>query len=182
LRFPAHLVDLFTPTAARFASLEPWSAHQPSEVVAVSAREGGFERSLNLHEGAWRSDDKPLAASDDLRARELIRTLIKLRVRSFVTDKARPEHGLTPARASVVMRLRATDAGAGKELKLEIGGESPNGHYARVDGGAVVEVTAQVLGQVRELAGGPAAPAAAATSSDDDHDDFHDEHGHDHAH
>jgi hypothetical protein len=67
----------------------------------------------------------------------------------------------------------------GRELKLELGAETESGLRARIDGGSVYEVEKELLAQVRELAGGPAAPQEAAPAPEEDEfGHAEDHHGH----
>jgi hypothetical protein len=173
---------MFDPAPDRFATLEPWAAHQPSEVVAVQAREGAFNRSLSYGQGRWQAASAaPLSPEAELRVRELVKGLVKLRLRSYVTRQARPEHGLSSPRATMVLELKTEASKPASELRLEIGAESEHGNFARLDGGKIVEVTAGVLEQIRELAGGPAMPAPTPLPQPEHALDEHD-HDHEHMH
>jgi hypothetical protein len=166
LAFHPELADALDPSGNRFASLEPWGAHQPSEVVALEAHADALRRTLSVDQGRWLAPSKPpLDAEADLRVRELVKSLMKLRIRAFVADHPRPEHGLASPRAGVVLHLveargsareqnKDGNGGNGGDLRLEIGTESEHGAYARLDGSRVVELTAVTVAQVRELAGG----------------------------
>lgn len=184
--FPASLSDLLDPAPTRFTSLSPWAEQQPSEFGAIEARSEGadkLQRSLALVNGAWSVGGKALAPDAELRVREIVKTLLKLRTLAYVTERARPEHGLSAPRASSVFGRKAVADKPAPSLRLELGADSPRGLYARFDAGPVFEVEARVLGLVRELAGGAPSPVAvqdAGGAHDDDEDEEGEHHGHEH--
>lgn len=180
--FPSALADLLEPSATRFQSLEPWATRKPSEVIAVEAKAESFARALALGEGGWGVQGKALPASDEFRTRELVKLLLKTYALAFVTEQARPEHGLVSPQGAVTFTLQAADKKQ-VSLRLEVGAETPRGRYARFDGGAVFEVEPRVFGEILELAGGPPVSATVAPAAQpSDHDD-HEGHGHgDHDH
>ena len=185
LAFPPSSYDLLTPAEERFASLEVWAAHQPSEVQRVTARDAGKLRTWGVEGGAW----KPLSAASDAgvegaeRTRELVRALVDLRARAYVSPSPRAGHGLSASATDVELMLRN-----GKTLRLQLGAPTSAGAYARVNDRAVYEVEPDILGIIRELAGGARAPVEAPRSEAEqpDHGDEHDHddgpEGGDHAH
>jgi hypothetical protein len=179
--FPLALADLLSPFKARFASLEVWAGKQPSQVTGLDARDGSLARKLTCEQGAWRKLGSAAPLKEDQRVRELVRELIKLRVLSVVAEHTRPEHGLATSAAKLTFTL----AGAAPPLMLELGARTPRGWYARVDGGPVVQVGAEVQRALHELAGGspPPLPAAADAGGVEEHEaEDEDEHEHEHAH
>lgn len=177
VRFPGGLADVLTPTRARFASLEVWRAYQPSQIVRAEARAEGHQRSWALESGSWKLKSGDLGG-DVARLRELLRALIDLEARVYVSDEPRAAHGLTPGSGTLTLGLST-----GKTLTLTLGAATPKGAYAQVDGGAVIEVDAEVVGWLKELAGGPRAPVEPSEADEDDEDEHDRDHaGHDHAH
>jgi hypothetical protein len=173
VRFSAGVFDRLLPSAARYRSLELWAAHQPSEVVRVDVRAGARARTLAL-EGSWRSrGGEPI---DDGRVRELVRELVDVRAQSFVSEQARPAHGL----AQVTRRVELGLNSAGP-LALELGASTERGVYARVDGRAIVELSPATVALIDELAGGPRPPAPAQPSAPELEERDEDEE-HEHAH
>ncbi len=179
--FPSSLFDRLEPTPKRFHSLEIWAAYQPSQVVRVEATAEGRARTLALEGTSWRAlASSPQAAVDSERVRELVRALIDLRARAYVTDRERPAHGFTGVRPRIQLTLDK-----GGALSLELGASTERGAYARFDG-SVIEVGSEVSPMVSELAGAPRPPPArplpdARTESDDLLDDEHaqdDDHEH----
>jgi hypothetical protein len=173
-RFAGSLFDRLQPTRGRFASLEVWAARQPSEVVRVDAAASGRRRVSRLEGGQWSAGDAG-ATLDGERTRELVRGLIDLRARSFVSDAARPLHGLGPAQPHVTLTLQQ-----GGPLTLELGATTDRGAYARIDGQSVVEVGSEVIAIVQELSGGPRAPDEPSELIDtgDEEDELEHEHAH----
>jgi hypothetical protein len=189
--FSAGVFDRLQPSAGRFASLELWSARQPSEVLRVEASAGGRERVTALDAGQWRLADAgvaPASTLDSERVRELVRALVDFRARSYVSDQPRPGHGVgveahgvsarEPPRDVTRIKLGLRD---GSVLSLEIGGATDRGAYARVDGRSIVEVGAEVVAAIVELAGGPRAPPPVEEDEheEDEHEDAEHE-GHEH--
>jgi hypothetical protein len=171
--------------------------------VSVEAHVERQARSLALEAGAWHSLGKPLPTADELRIRELVKSLLKTRALAFVAEaggsareqgaeRLRPEYGFGAPRGSVVLGKRAVEArGSAREpnneagkaagaLRLELGADSARGVYARFDGGDVFEVGRAVLDLVRELAGGPRMPEPVPAKSEDEEGDELDLHHHDH--
>lgn len=178
--FPASLADRLAPVRTRFASLALWSGHQPSEVQRIEARDRELARTLALRDGAWQSES---GAVDSLRVRELVRALITARARAFVSEQPRANHGFASEPARVRLAL-----GDGSTLTVTLGAATPRGAYARIDEQRVVEVGSELLGLVRELAGGPravlAAPGQAEAPSglqpdlEEHEDEEHEDHEH----
>jgi hypothetical protein len=187
LAFPASAHDLLQPWSGRFATLEVWAAHQPSEVQRIEARDEGRSRLLVVDGGAWRAQGAASTPASDAgsidsdRTRELVRALIDLRVRAFVSEQARPAHQIA---STTQLKLALAQGGS---LSLELGGPTAAGAYARIDGKQVVEVERDTIAILRELAGGPRtllAPAAGQPSAAGGAHDEHEDHGdhEDHAH
>jgi len=176
--FPASVFDRLQPLNGRFAALEPWSQHQPSEVQRVEARDEGRVRTLHLDGGRWLAPD---GGADHERSRALVRRLVDLRVHAFVSGEPRPWHGITGSATRVVLTLAS-----GRTLSLELGAPTAIGAYARLDGQRVVEIERDVVGIVRELAGGAPAPLEAVAPAADKADpaalEEHDEHDEGHEH
>jgi hypothetical protein len=176
IAFPLALADLLAPFPARFASLAVWASKQPSQVVGADVRDGALARKLVNEQGAWRTKPGAPPMKEDTRVRELVRDLIKLRLLALVAERPRAEYGLTPPAAT----LRFTLAEGAPPLSLELGAQGPRGRYARVDGGPVAVVGAEVSRALLELAGGtPPPPPAPAPGAVDEHL-LHDEHDHEH--
>lgn len=169
-------------------SLSPWAEQQPSEFGSIEARVEApkLERSLSIVNGVWSVAGKALAPDAELRVRELVKMLLKLRTLAYVSEQVRPEHGLSTPRGVAVFGRKAAPDKPASSLRLELGADSARGLYARFDGGPVMEVEARVLGLVRELAGGAATPVAmpdAGAGHDEEDDDEGDPlHAHDHEH
>jgi hypothetical protein len=176
LTFPASLADQLEPTGKRFQPLEPWAAHQPSEVTSLEVRDGTSRRSLVLADSVWKAPGGK-AISDADAVRELVRRLIKLRVLGFVRDEPRPEHGLATPSAEVQLKLAG-----GSVLSLALGAPTDGGAYARVGNAGVYEVGNEVVAQLKALAGTGAMPSEAPAEGEEDEEageDPLDEHGHD---
>jgi Domain of unknown function (DUF4340) len=179
--FAPALADLLQPFAMRFAGLSPWAAKQPSQVIGLDVRDGKLARKLTNEQGSWRTKAGAPPLKEDLRVRELVRDLIKLRLLVLDAERPRSEHGLTPPGAA----LRFTLAQGAPPLSLELGAQGARGRYARVDGGPVALVGAEVSRALLELAGGtpPPLPQPEAGPPDEHLLDLdEEEHEHDHAH
>lgn len=172
--FAGALSDVLTPIPTRFASLEVWRDHQPSQIVEAEARADGHHRSWALESGSWKLKAGEIGG-DVTRLRELLRALIDLHARVYVTDKPRPLHGVAPGRG--MLRLKLND---GTKLALTLGAATPGGAFALLDGGPVIELDRDTVGWLTELAGGPRAPIEPTV--DDEEPPDHDEDGHDHGH
>ncbi|MDB4987084.1 MAG: hypothetical protein JWN04_2262 [Myxococcaceae bacterium] len=173
--FSGSVFDRLQPTVDRFQALEPWSAHQPSEVVRVRAESGKLARVLTLEQGSWRSSDAATSV-DSERIRELVRSLIDLHAEAYLTTQVRPDHGFGSANPHVELTLSK-----GAPLSLELGAPTDRGGYALIDRQRVFEVKRELRALVNELAGGmrsetPAAPPEPADEEDSDQP------AHDHAH
>ncbi|MEY4514376.1 MAG: hypothetical protein RLZZ450_6498 [Pseudomonadota bacterium] len=186
--FPASVFDRLEPSPGRFGSLELWAKHQPSEVVKIEAHAPGRSRSLTLDAGQWRvaalgsragTPATPAPVVDSERVRETVRALVDLRARSYESAHARPGHGISKETG---LALGLQD---GSSLTLELGAATDRGMHARVTGvggapaGAeamIVEVGADVVAAIVELAGGPRAPAPAALDAEDTDEDDEAEH------
>lgn len=198
--FPASISDRLTASPGRFVSLELWGSHQPSEVVKVEAHGAGRSRVLTLSAGQWRVSDAsvhaggpaaPSAVLDSERVREIVRALVDLRARSYVSAETRQGHGITK---ETRLQLGLQN---GSLLTLELGAATDRGMHARVTGLAgapaqaegVVEIGSEVAAAIIELAGGPRAPAPSALDAEDtdededaEHEglDEHEQHEHEH--
>lgn len=172
LTYSAELADLLSVFSGRFAPLEVWSAHQPSEVQRVDASEGGRSRSMVLEDGRWREEGVDSARVDSERVRELVRALLDLRAHLIVAERPRPAHGIVPSAPSLKLTLAN-----GRTLSLELGAATSDGFYARVNGERVIEVGRDVPPLIAELAGGARAAPTPAASDDLDHGD-HEDHEH----
>jgi hypothetical protein len=174
--FSLALADLLAPFPGRFAGLAVWAAKQPSQVIGIDVRDGTLARKLTNEQGTWRSKPGAPALKDDARVRELVRELIKLRLLAVVAERPRAEHGLTPPAAV----LRFTLAEGAPPLALELGAEGPRGRFARVDGGTLGLVSAEVARAVLELAGGTPPPLPKPEAGPVDEHLLDDEHDHEH--
>lgn len=170
-RFPGSVFDRLAPVAGRFASPEVWSAVQPSQVARVEAQAEARTRTWLRKDGAWQATPSAAPAAAD-RMRELVRTLVDLRIRAYLTDQPRAAHGLDKSRTRA--RITLED---GRTLSLVIGAPTEHGAIARIDDAAIVEVERSAVGLVIELAGGPRfEPPAAAGEEHEEHDEEeHDE-------
>ena len=167
--FPASVFDRLLPSAGRFRSLAVWSSHQPSEVVRIDVRvrvnAEDVARQLTLGEGSWKSVT-PGVNVDSERVRELVRELLHVRALAYLSEQPRAGHGLTRLGARLELGLSK-----GGSLTLQLGAPTDRGCYARVDGGAVVELGGVVIAMLNELAGGArVAPAAPQPGADDDNE------------
>jgi hypothetical protein len=165
--FSAELTDLLSVFSGRFAPLEVWAAHQPSEVQKVEASDRGRTRGSKLEDGRWRGE-----GVDSERTRELVRALLDLRAHLIVTDRARPAHGFTPGAPNVKLTLTS-----GRTLSLEIGAPTSDGVYARVNSERIIEIGRDIPPLIAELAGGPRAAPEPAPADELDHGD-HEDHAH----
>ncbi len=177
-RWPPSVADRLEPIGGRFASLDVWASHQPSEVVRVDAEAAGQARTLELSDKGWRT--KGGAAVDVERVRVLVRELIDLHVRSYLSVRPRPALALDKPAARLTLALKDGKT----RLTLALGATTERGRAAYIDGERVVEVAPEVEAVLAELAG--ARPAGSAPSlapkEEEEEDDDEDAHGHDHVH
>ncbi|MET0343322.1 MAG: DUF4340 domain-containing protein [Polyangiales bacterium] len=177
-RFAPSVADRLEPISGRFASLDVWSAHQPSEVVRLDAEVPGHARTLERSGEGWRA--KGGAPVDVDRVRVLVRELIDLHARSYLSVRPRPALALDKPTTKLTLALKD-----GTQLTLALGAETERGRAARIDGERVVEVAPEVEAVIAELAAArPAGSAPSLAPKDDEDDDDEDEHdhGHDHDH
>ena len=172
--YPPSVADRLQPIKTRFTSLEVWASHQPSEVVSLDARVPGHTRALALSEQTWRAKDG--GALDSERTRVLVRALVDLHARSYLTDQPRAAHAVADSDTRLSFGLRS-----GKKLELALGAATERGKAALIDGRAVVEVDPRVGALIEELAGSRPSGSAELLRDEDDEDD-EDAPSHDHAH
>ncbi len=124
---PPAALEVLAPSAARFRSLTVATRDLEALTSIELTRDGVTETAIAADGGGFNLTRPTAVPGDRARLGELARLLSKLEAVRFVADAPEPEHGLSPATATV-------KASFGKDaLSLRIGAATEGGRFARLD-------------------------------------------------
>jgi hypothetical protein len=147
--FAASALDLLSIEVARFRPLNVLQLDE-AELRSIELRRSGVVERMTRADAtsAWQIVAPEPAKADTLLAAELVRLVAKLDAERWVSDRPRPEHGLSPA----FVTLEIQRAAGSQRESIAIGAETPGGRFAQRGGDDAVFV---VGSQLAELAAAP---------------------------